>query len=193
MKMSYIYISLIAAALIGLFLLLRKKKGEIEMISQGNESNGDSGSSENQTSEKIPRGVRNNNFGNIKYSTANDWRGKVPYSQNTDKVFEQFTSPEYGARAQMILLRNYNKSGLHSVDAIISRYAPPIDLELGVKNSTKNYIDTVASGMGISPTQKIDLNDKDTLVKLAWNMGLYENGNYRSVTKAIYERAYSLI
>ncbi|MCA9329527.1 hypothetical protein KDA11_02695, partial [Candidatus Saccharibacteria bacterium] len=34
-----------------------------------------------------PRGIRNNNPGNIRISN-NQWRGKIPVSQNTDGSFE---------------------------------------------------------------------------------------------------------
>src|SRR5580765_8407530 len=57
----------------------------------------------------IPRGIRNNNPGNIDYNANNDWVGKVPKEKNTDSRFEQFTDYKYGVRALIMLLRTYIK------------------------------------------------------------------------------------
>ncbi len=53
-----------------------------------------------------PRGIQNNNPGNI-IITSTPWQGKVPVPQNTDKVFEQFTSMVYGVRALIKNLYSY--------------------------------------------------------------------------------------
>lgn len=63
---------------------------------------------------QTPRGIRNNNPGNIRW--GDDWKGLVPKDQRTDKSFCQFTTPEYGIRAMIIILRNYQrKYGLDTV------------------------------------------------------------------------------
>lgn len=53
------------------------------------------------------RGIRNNNPGNIRW--GDEWKGLVPETQRTDKSFCQFKSAEYGIRAMIIILRNYQR------------------------------------------------------------------------------------
>ena len=181
MKISYIHILIFSAVLILVFFILMKKKKSKLLTENENESS------------QIPRGVRNNNFGNVKYRAENKWRGKVPYSENTDKVFEQFKTPEYGARAQMILIRNKFNSGLNTIDKIISEYAPPVDLQLGVKNNTAEYINYVSDFLDYDSDQNIDLNDGDMLKNMAYAMGLFENSEHPAVKFEIYKKAYDLI
>lgn len=40
--------------------------------------------------KQLPRGLRNNNPGNIRYSDATDWQGEVPASKKQDNAFEEF-------------------------------------------------------------------------------------------------------
>lgn len=95
----------------------------------------------------MKRGTRNNNPGNIKYSSLN-WRGKVPKSANTDArnrdgnpTFEQFQSMEYGIRALYRLLVTYvNKYGLRSVSEIIDRYAPPGENSETARQNYKSFV-----------------------------------------------------
>lgn len=82
----------------------------------------------------MTRGNRNRNPFNIRISN-NKWIGKIPLRENTDGVFEQFTSFEYGIRAGIIILRTYyTKYKLKTVREIITRYAPPKE------NNTEGYV-----------------------------------------------------
>lgn len=88
---------------------------------------------------KISRGIRNNNPLNIRRGSI--WKGLQP--QQTDKAFCQFVSMEYGVRAALYLMRVYvNKHNLHSVNEIITRWAPPED-----HNNTANYIRIVENAL----------------------------------------------
>lgn len=69
------------------------------------------------------RGIRNKNPFNIKLS-ANSWLGKVSNLKNSDHVFEQFRSLDYGLRAGMQLLRGYISRGYDTPEKIIKRFAP---------------------------------------------------------------------
>lgn len=89
-----------------------------------------------QGSDKT-RGIRNNNPGNIRW--GDDWQGLVPQAQRTDKSFCQFIKPEYGIRAMIIILRNYQrKHRLSTISGIINRWAPTNE------NDTQSYINSVA-------------------------------------------------
>ncbi len=119
----------------------------------------------NQTS----RGIRNNNPGNIRW--GEEWQGLVPTAQRTDKSFCQFTSPEYGLRAMVIILRNYQrKYGLNTVSGIIKRWAPPNE------NNTQAYINSVAQATGVAPDQRIDTGDSHFMTKLLQAIIKQENG-----------------
>lgn len=76
-------------------------------------------------------GVRNNNFGNIRFSMLTKWQGQTGENHG----FCVFKSYEYGIRALYILLRTYiEKHKLTDVCDIIDRYAPLSE------NDTLSYI-----------------------------------------------------
>lgn len=99
-------------------------------------------------SAHIPRGIRNNNPGNIRHGDS--WRGLAP--GQTDPDFCVFTSPEYGIRAMARILLNYQKKyGIRTIDGIISRWAPPSE------NNTRSYITAVSRACQVAPTEIIDI------------------------------------
>lgn len=116
----------------------------------------------------IPRGIRNNNPGNIRLSPAR-WRGQKP--AQGDPAFVEFETPVLGLRALMILLLTYyRRYGLDTVDSIINRYAPPHE------NATDHYAYAVARRMGVRRQQRLHLPDPETLVSLARAIVRHENG-----------------
>lgn len=132
-----------------------------------------------------PRGIRNNNPGNIRIST-NAWKGKVPKEQNSDGAFEQFYRMEDGSRAMIVLIRNWIKKGTaNTIRKIISRYAPSNE------NNTQGYIDSVSKMTGFAPDQVLDI-DKVTLNKLFLAMTTKENGQGH-ITQADFEKAWPLV
>lgn len=118
----------------------------------------------------LPRGIRNNNPGNLVYTNIG-WQGKIPFSQNTDKHFEQFTSLKYGIRAMYRDILNDISKGKNTIQKLISEYAPPHE------NNTQSYINQVAQAVGVSPTQKIDSITEDFLLSLGKIIVRIENGN----------------
>lgn len=121
------------------------------------------------TDNKTPRGIRNKNPGNIRW--GDEWQGLVDKTQRTDKSFCQYISPEYGIRAMIIILRNYqSKYGLRSITGMIKRWAPPIE------NDTQAYIRSVAKATGTDPDKPIDLTDTRKLFPLLQAIIRHENG-----------------
>lgn len=119
------------------------------------------------TAIMFPRGIRNNNPGNIRLSKT-DWKGEV---KGGDKVFETFKTPEDGLRALMLILMTYyTKYRLTTVRAIINRWAPPSE------NDTEAYIKQVSWRVGVSSDQTIDLLDKGILISIAKGIVIHENG-----------------
>lgn len=85
------------------------------------------------TKKRTILGVELNNPLNIRYNSANNWRGQ----EGAERGFCKFKSVAYGIRAAYILLTNYIKFGCNTLEDIISRWAPPSE------NDTENYISFV--------------------------------------------------
>ncbi|PQL04897.1 structural protein [Pantoea ananatis] len=121
------------------------------------------------TGSNNSRGIRNNNPGNIRW--GDEWKGLVPEGQRTDKSFCQFKAPEFGIRAMIIILRNYqSKYVLKTITGIIKRWAPPNE------NDTQAYIRSVAQATGTDADKPIDLTDSSKLFPLLQAIIKHENG-----------------
>jgi len=115
-----------------------------------------------------PRGIRNNNPGNLKKSGV-AWDGAVP---SADPSFEAFGSPVAGIRA--LALNAYHmqqKDGAQTVGDLISKWAPASD-----NNDTQAYIADVSKQMGINPSTPVDLQDPTQLTALTNAIITHENG-----------------
>jgi hypothetical protein len=115
-----------------------------------------------------PRGIRNNNPGNIVKSSIN-WPGKI---EGPDSRFETFQTPEDGVHALAALLLMYTRRSepLRTIRKILYRWAPPVE------NNTDAYVNAVAAEMGYGPDVELDLTDPETLRALAVAIGRHENG-----------------
>lgn len=119
----------------------------------------------------IPRGIRNNNPGNIRNSDAADWKGEVPASVKKDRSFEEFKDMKHGYRALIKLLQNYRKlHGCRTMADFINRWAPRTE------NDTNAYIRTVCREMQVPTTYVPDVNDRTTMCSFAAAISLVENG-----------------
>ena len=133
----------------------------------------------------LPRGIRNNNPGNIRI-TNTKWQGKIPNVQNTDGAFEQFQSYRWGVRAMTKLLINYmNVRGLRTLTEILNTYAPKSE------NNTNAYIQTVSNETGIHPNTRLTPNFQ-TMQKLVISMARVENG-VPAITPGQFAQAWDLI
>jgi hypothetical protein len=123
------------------------------------------------TEKRQPRGIRNNNPGNIERNST-EWQG-MSQDQSADARFCVFDEPVYGLRALMkVLLTYYRKYNLNTAESIINRWAPPHE------NDTNAYAKAVAKRLGVrSITTPISVDNKDTLVKLAIAIVMHENGS----------------
>lgn len=117
--------------------------------------------------EKLSRGYRNNNPGNIVLTPGQYWQGEV---QGTDTRFKTFMSMPYGYRAIFVTLNSYIKKGYDTIDKIINRYAPPHE------NETSSYAKTVSRMTGISPDQPVTFNRPQDIVAIVEAISYVENG-----------------
>lgn len=114
-----------------------------------------------------PRGVRNNNPGNLEASSSNPWVGQT----GSDGRFAKFETPEHGIRALGRNLISYQRQGIDTVSEIINRWAPPSD-----NNDTTAYIRAVCAQLGVTANQPLDASNPDTLQALCAAIIKHENG-----------------
>jgi hypothetical protein len=110
-----------------------------------------------------PRGIRNNNPGNIVYGKF----AKSMGASGSDGRFAVFQSMEDGIKAAIKLLEGYVAKGTDTVRKIISKWAPSNE------NDTGAYIDAVAKKLGISADAKLS---GDQLGGVAQAIFQHENG-----------------
>lgn len=112
-----------------------------------------------------PRGIRNNNPGNIEAGIG--WKGEV----GDDGRFATFATPEHGIRA--LALNAVNSQRIHGNDTVldlINRWAPPSE------NNTVAYANQVAKALGVGIDDPVDLSNPDTLAKFTAAVIRHENG-----------------
>jgi hypothetical protein len=92
---------------------------------------------------ETPRGLRNNNPGNIRLSQVH-WIGEA--DDQPDPDFVAFCAPEYGIRAICKILLSYQADDrCKTIRQLISRWAPPSE------NDTDAYVDAVSRACGLGP------------------------------------------
>lgn len=127
-----------------------------------------------------PRGVRNNNPGNIDFNPRNAWQGQLGLEQGVAKPrFARFDEPENGIRALGKLLINYRGKdgmpgvggkGIDTVLETINRWAPSNE------NDTQAYAGSVAKRLGVRTTDPINIKDPATLRGMVVSIIIHENG-----------------
>ena len=99
---------------------------------------------------KAPRGIRNNNPGNIRH--GEDWKGLA--ADQLDDEFCTFVDAQHGIRAMGRTLLTYErKHGINTVKKIINRWAPPVE------NDTGAYVKHVAQRVGVNADEVIRVAD----------------------------------
>lgn len=128
----------------------------------------------------LPRGIRNNNPLNIKI--GNDWQGERP---NTDGVFEEFTTMQYGLRAAFIILRKYiTKYERNTIRKIVHSWSPDGSRIESI------YMSSVSKWSAIALDDTIRYDDRDTMCKIVQGMAKVETG--RTLGLNIIEEAYDM-
>lgn len=118
--------------------------------------------------KRTPRGIRNNNPGNIRYNGI-EWRGLA--TPPSDGTFCVFKTAHYGIRALARLLMNYHHHyGLRTVNSLINRFAPPNE------NDTESYINNVCKNTGFNAHTQLDMTDKNVICELVKAIIKQENG-----------------
>lgn len=112
-----------------------------------------------------PRGIRNNNPGNIE-RTSVKWKGMA--AVQTDPRFITFNGPEWGIRAMARILLGDWREGQNTIASLISEWAPDFE------NNTKAYIEAVAKACKTDPYRPC--NVPELLVQIITAIIKHENG-----------------
>jgi hypothetical protein len=96
----------------------------------------------NSLASMLPRGLRNNNPGNVRQSPGQTWSGEV---RGGDTEFETFMGPDKGVRAIGRIMKNNQNL---TVRDFLNRYAPPTE------NDTAAYVAAVEKA-GIDITKSV--------------------------------------
>lgn len=125
---------------------------------------------------ELPRGLRNNNPGNIRRN-SDVFQGEVNPSR--DKEFKQFKSMAYGYRAVFKILSNYYRNyKLDTIRKMIGRWAPENE------NNTAGYVSLVCSYSGIGPDDLISF-DREQMIRIVAGMSRVENGKEADMSDVI--------
>lgn len=137
----------------------------------------------------LPRGIRNNNPGNIDHNPANSWQGLAtpPIEQGVPSPrFARFVAPEWGIRAIARLLITYQeKHRLSTVRGLINRWAPPRE------NNTEGYIQAVSRRIGVAPDEPVNVREHAVMRELVLAIIRHENG-IQPYSSAVIDRGLEL-
>lgn len=119
----------------------------------------------------LPRGLRNNNPGNIKEFKwdKTHWLGER--ATDDDPIMEEFVLMWYGVRAARKVFQNYQKKyDLNSIRQLIERWAPPEE------NDTGSYVKAVCYRCGRDPDEYVDTTDLEFMKDFLRAVFRHENG-----------------
>lgn len=114
----------------------------------------------------VPRGIRNNNPGNIEDGA---FAKSLPGYAGSDGRFAIFNDLASGEGAQTRLLGSYVQRGFDTPAKIINRWAPPSD-----NNPTGAYVSYVANRAGLGPNDRVT---EDKIPLIAQAIREFENGS----------------
>lgn len=131
----------------------------------------------------IPRGIRNNNPGNIDRGNSK-WQG-LAADQTGDSRFAVFKDATWGIRALAVTLITYqDKHKIETIRGIINRWAPPVE------NDTNAYVNAVALACDVSADEAVNVHNYSVMCPLAEAIIRHENGKGPLATpNTWYERA----
>ncbi|MDC9591043.1 lytic transglycosylase domain-containing protein [Xenorhabdus sp. XENO-10] len=116
---------------------------------------------------KIPRGIRNNNPGNLNFAKQ---RGAVKEGGENGR-FAVFSTMQEGIAALYRQLQLYFGRGINTISSIVKKYAPAAD-----GNKVDAYITALSRKLGIDANQKIDTANVQQIIDLMEGIIRHENG-----------------
>ncbi len=134
----------------------------------------------------LPRGIRNNNPGNIRPNNRYKWQGQTGIdNEGSLEGYIIFDTYHNGLRAMALNLKNqYRLHRLNTIQSIINKYAPATD-----NNDPDSYAAFVAEQSGFNTDQIIDMRSNAVIVKLMKPMIRMENGQQPYSTEILVQAA----
>lgn len=123
-------------------------------------------SSSSSSSGSGPRGIRNNNPGNLNYAG----QAGATKESGANGRFAVFGSMEEGVGALGKQLRLYAARGTNTIRKIVGKYAPASENNVGA------YISALVSATGIDADTPLNLDDAKTMQALVKGIINHENG-----------------
>ncbi|EHD21775.1 MULTISPECIES: hypothetical protein [Brenneria] len=114
-----------------------------------------------------PRGIRNNNPGNLNFMGQKGARKE----SGTNGRFAVFSSMDEGIEALYQQLGLYFGRGKDTIDEIIKTYAPASD-----GNNVAAYAEQLSRSIGKGRNERLNYNDKQMMVRLMQGIIDHENG-----------------
>lgn len=145
---------------------IKGEDGSIIMLSDGGGQGGGATGATGSASS-TPRGIRNNNPGNLKFGPFAKSMGATGADADGFAIFPD-TSAGTRAQENLLLGSGYFGGGRRTIASIISKYAPASD-----GNSVGDYAKFVAKETGIAPNQPLNTAD---IPRVAAAMRKFENG-----------------
>jgi hypothetical protein len=131
--------------------------------------------------QSLPRGIRNNNPGNIRSGSA--WQGATGADSAGFVIFKDSC---WGIRALATDLTNKIKRGLTTIRQIITVYAPPSE------NNTAAYVAAVSGSTGLGADDPLT-GDQQTIHDLIRAIMDHENGDSSMISDADIDQGISLM
>ncbi|MCC3717980.1 lytic transglycosylase domain-containing protein [Rouxiella badensis] len=145
-----------------LHIITDKDTDDMQNFFSGNSSEGEQPEQHGQ-SARYPKGIRNNNAGNLRYvgqaGAVNDGTG-----------FARFSSAYDGLKAMAKQLMRYSRRGINTISGIINTWAPSSE------NNTRAYIQAISKTLGMAPDAVLNMSDPRVLSALMGGIVQHENG-----------------
>lgn len=127
---------------------------------------GSGGWDDSSSDASLPRGLRNNNPGNLQFAG----QAGATLESHPQARFARFRTAEEGLAALSRQLQLYGQRGINTTRAIIEKYAPPKE------NNTAFYIRSVSGALGVGAGDVLDTSDPRVLQNLMGAIIRIENG-----------------
>lgn len=115
----------------------------------------------------MPRGIRNNNPGNLNYAG----QAGATLESGEGGRFAVFESMQHGVAALYKQLQLYFKRGINTLSSIVKTYAPASD-----NNNVDAYISALTKATGKGANEVLDSGDTATIARLMKGIVDHENG-----------------
>ncbi len=143
-----------------------KDKTGINLL-HGDEPGADNGKANKPADNSSPRGIRNNNPGNLNFAG----QAGATKEGGENGRFAVFESMRDGISALYRQIQLYFSRGVNTIESVVNKYAPADD-----NNNVQAYIKQLVGATGKQADEKLSGEDTETVFKLIRGIINHENG-----------------